>query len=789
MIKGYQADKLSKLLFNFIKIAVLATLALPLVVMQSFAYPFLVPRSVFFHIIVELIFGAYLVLSFIQPEYRFHLRRFNKIILAFFIFVLISIVSGFLGVGFFRSFWSDLARMQGIFHSLHLLAFLVVIATVFKNERQWHLFMVFSVIVSFIVSASIIIGILSVVSALAIPFERFSFWFVLSKANRIRFSGTLGNASFLAAYLLPNLFFIIYFIFKKKALAVDNWFKNFIENHGKIVYSVLGFVFFVNFLVFFKTQTRSSLLGFIAGTIFLVIVGMFLQTGKKVKALGVLFLATVILSPIFLFLVKDSNLVQNSHTLRRLSTISFTDLTTASRFLTWQASWQGLVQTPKTFIIGYGPENFYYVFDRNFPVSIYKDAGSQVWFDRAHNLAFDLVVASGILGLLSYISVFVLAAYYLIKKYLLTKDKSLAVLLSFFVAYAVQSLFTFDTLNSEIPLFLLLGFIACLVGPKESTISEKKVNLKNFYPYLTGVIIIFLIPIAVNLKILKLSNDIAKAEVNEKSSLASLEESYDLLLKKSTQPFTGKFLARQQLAYLVSDSSKKQLPILKVKDKVGQTVLQLERSIQEEPQNVKHYLILSQFLQDTADFVFLPGEKIVDISSRAVLLSPNRPQLYFQLAQGYAFMKDFPKAYESFKRGLSLAPWVIEDRWALLDLAISFGEEEVVQKEWESMQKDLMWNQESSSFITWIPVAQDYRRLAELYGKEKNYLRAVDLYKIVVEIEPSGLDYAKLAAYYAKLGLNQEAREATKEAVRLYPALFEESKYFLELLDKGELLE
>src|SRR5690606_8564060 len=100
---------------------------------------------------------------------------------------------------------------------------------------------------------------------------------------------------------------------------------------------------------------------------------------------------------------KDSTIVSNNDTLRRLATISLTDTTTESRLTTWQASLSGWIKEPKIFFLGTGLENYYYVFNKNFPIEIYKKAGSQIWFDRAHNIILDIGVTTGIFGLLTYL--------------------------------------------------------------------------------------------------------------------------------------------------------------------------------------------------------------------------------------------------------------------------------------------------------------------------------------------------------------------------------------------------
>jgi len=80
-------------------------------------------------------------------------------------------------------------------------------------------------------------------------------------------------------------------------------------------------------------------------------------------------------------------------------------------------------------------------------------------FDRVHNQFLDIAVASGAVGFLAYLLLF-LSAFFMMRKYFSAKSIpfSAIALGAVFLGYAIQSLFVFDTPHSYIFFFTLLAF-------------------------------------------------------------------------------------------------------------------------------------------------------------------------------------------------------------------------------------------------------------------------------------------------------------------------------------------
>jgi len=129
--------------------------------------------------------------------------------------------------------------------------------------------------------------------------------------------------------------------------------------------------------------------------------------------------------------------------------------------VTWQGAYEGFKDKP---LLGYGYENFYQVFDKNFNSVIYRKAGSVVWFDRAHNMIFDRLITGGLIGLLFYLSLLFTPLFFLWRHFRRNKTSKgyfIPVIFSLMIlSYFIQNMFIFEALVTYIPLFIVLAFMS-----------------------------------------------------------------------------------------------------------------------------------------------------------------------------------------------------------------------------------------------------------------------------------------------------------------------------------------
>jgi O-antigen ligase len=264
-----------------------------------------------------------------------------------------------------------------------------------------------------------------------------------------RFQGSLGNPAYVAPYLVFSMFFAAYLWIRSKASAAA-------KTLTYVGYAVLIAIFSFFFIL---SQTRGAFLGLGAGVGVLVL--YFAIAGRG--ALRKWSLAAIIVLVVVgggLFSIRNSSFVQRLPE-GRLLQISLSDATAQTRFWVWSEAWRGFLDRP---VLGWGPENFTAVYDKYFdPRFFVPGQNTETWFDRAHSVFFDYLSETGVVGFLSYLSIFGVFAWEFFKKeresdHSMTTVLTRGLILSVPVAYLVQGVAIFDVLPIYLCLFLFIAF-------------------------------------------------------------------------------------------------------------------------------------------------------------------------------------------------------------------------------------------------------------------------------------------------------------------------------------------
>ncbi len=387
-----------------------------LIVFESLLFPFVSGKNFAFRILIEIIFSVWVLLALLNARYR---PRWTPLLISVVIFIGIVALADVFGENFFKSFWSNFERMEGLITLLHLFAYLIMAVSVLAREDLWIWFWRVSLGVSFVVSIHTI-------------FQSFS-------TDATRLFSTLGNPIYLAVYMLFHIFIAAILAAQDKATRSE-----------RIVYMVL---IALQIWVLYLTATRGATLGLIGG-MFLATCGILFsyrheKRSRIIALTGVMVLIVLVGS---FALARNSDFVQDSPVLKRFSNLSLSDQTIFARTVLWGMAWEGVKEKP---LLGWGQGNFNLVFAKYYDPRMYSN---EQWFDRTHNIVFDWLVAAGILGLLAYISIF-LALLWVIYK---TENFNIVqkwLLVGLLAAYSFSNLTVFDTLTSYILFFSILAWV------------------------------------------------------------------------------------------------------------------------------------------------------------------------------------------------------------------------------------------------------------------------------------------------------------------------------------------
>ncbi|MBI2624122.1 O-antigen ligase family protein [Candidatus Parcubacteria bacterium] len=613
------------------------------------------------------------------------------------------------------------------------------------------------------------VSVLTAIYGLAQIFNQESLFGLIRIIGTGRPASTIGNASFFGGYLLLNLVLAGVLLVRERAVG---W---------RITIAAAALF---NLSILFATETRGAALGFLAG-LGIVGIGLCIAAPSRRVRFGVGTAAIVLaFAAWFVWINRAESWVQANGMLRRLTTISASDITTQSRLATWRASWGAWRER---FFLGWGYENYNVAFNKHFPVAIYRDDGSQVWFDRAHNIIFDVGVTTGVAGLAAYLSI-IGAALWTLRRAVREGaiKRSVAVILAAGIAgYFIQNMFVFDTLLTYLLAFgVLLPFIASAAMPAAAgeprRIAERFVRgepapIAPPAPRRAAVAALAILAVAAiyafNVRPALANRAISGMITFAKSNwleegAAAIDETFRLRTYMDLE-------ARHKLVdFTLQVVRTPGVPPEFVQAMVAKAEAEIQKNIAAEPQDAFHYVYLLTLYNgaDTVNPAFL--DRVPDAFQRAIALSPGRAPLYYELGQAKMSQQKFDEGVAAFREAVKLAPNVMEAHWNLGAALLVSGREAEGYGEF----------QKASELGLNLKSLRHLKRVLRVYTAKRDYRKLAETYEAIVLLEPSAETYAKLAAVYRELGDVAKATAAVEKAVELDGSYAPEAEEFLRSL-------
>ncbi|MFA6432625.1 MAG: O-antigen ligase family protein [Candidatus Paceibacterota bacterium] len=457
----------------------------PLIIANPFFFPFITGKAFYFRILVEVALAAWLILAFLDAKYR---PKWTPLTIGIGIFTLVTLAADLLGVNPLRSIWSNFERMEGWLTIAHLGAFFLVTTNIFgsgeEGKRMWHRFLNVELFIA------LIVGIYGL-------FQFFGWAAIHQGSSRI--DASLGNAAYMAVYMLWNAGLAAYMFLVAKARQINN------ASFLRWAYLILALLFAFEV---FETSTRGTILGLVGGAVLALL--LYVVFGKKEsrKSRGVALggVALIVLVSLVFWANRHQPFIQNNETLQRMASISWEENKTQARGYIWPMAVKGFAERP---ILGWGQENFNYIFNANYEPKMWNQ---EQWFDRAHSVFLDWLTASGIVGLLAYLSLYILFLFSIWRSSLTVGEKS--ILTGLLAGYAVHNIFVFDNLASYVLFFTALGFADSLrPGRPIKMIGDKPMPVEAVeYVALPVIIIVLIFGIYfLNVRVIKANTGLIRA--------------------------------------------------------------------------------------------------------------------------------------------------------------------------------------------------------------------------------------------------------------------------------------
>ena len=396
-----------RMLLGAVRFGVALVLLTPLVVATHTAYPYSVGKAVYARSIIEVVFVLWVMLALAWPAWR-PPRSWLLVLLAAGFGV--SVLSAVFGVSPLRSFWSTYMRMQGVVELAHWLAFAVVLVSVFRT----------SVSLARLLTLNLGVGLLVSLGAIVLYFGgEIPLLGLIPAQEFTRVSATLGNSTYLGAYLMVNVVLALGFLVRsfmptslplapkgarrgagggKVPAPRDAW-TRWVERGFYGLSALLG-LWGISI-----SGSMAALLGLLAAGGALALLYSFLARSHRLRlvarvVLGLL-ASGMAVGVLVLFLTPSLMPSFDSPVLSRVTDLETIERTLGNRMASWRAGLRGYAARP---VLGWGQDNYEVAFGRY----VTGQGTIMPTNDHAHNVLIEVATTTGTLGLAAYLAIWVL---------------------------------------------------------------------------------------------------------------------------------------------------------------------------------------------------------------------------------------------------------------------------------------------------------------------------------------------------------------------------------------------
>lgn len=675
------------------------------IVSSTMFFPFITGKNFTFRIITEIIFALWVILALRDQAFR---PKFSYIFASFAVLVSIMAIADIFGENPSRSFWSNYERMDGLITLIHLFAYFVVLGSVVNSGKLWRALFNTNLFGSFLMCIY--------------SFVQLGGGLVINQGG-VRVDGTLGNATYLAIYMVFNIFLAILLMARRDT--------------STLMRSIYGALLICQLIVLYHTATRGAILGLIGGLgLTALIIALFHKEKdknnlglRKIAIGGVVSLVVIVGGFI---LAKNTSFVQDSEVLSRFASISLNETKTQARAYVWPMAIAGFKERP---ILGWGQENFNYVFNKYYNPAMFAH---EPWFDRTHNVFLDWLIAGGILGLLSYLSLYVFALFAIWRHGDLTFPER-AIITGLFAAYMFHNIFVFDNIVSYLLFVLFLAYlhfdVARSFKERVSNIFAPLYRNQGVANRVIAPLIIILICYSIyffNAKPIAANTALISSITN--NSVISAEDRINLFKKAISYNTLANQEAREQLIQVAFNMRNAQN--IELKDRQAfydYAKSEYEKMIVETPNDVRHRLFMGMLLNMYGEF----GDALKQLQ-KALELSPKKQAILFEISNLHVNSGNYEEGLKAAKEAFDLAPNYESARIIYAVTAIYAGRNDIANK--------LLME----GFGT---IAYPDDRLARAYFDTGQFNRIVEIWQMKVKQNPmDSRAHSALAIAYVKVG-------------------------------------
>ncbi len=606
-----------------------------------------IPKVAFLRFVILLIFTAWLVdrINFGASIVGSLRELFSRpLVLPASLFILAYVLSTITSLNPHVSFWGSYIRVHGTYNFLCYAIFFFLIILNLHTMRQLEQLTTAALL------ASLPIALYGVLQHYGI--EPIFPGYDHSK----QVISTIGNPIFLGAYLIMviplacgRLLVSLGALLGRSQLA---------SSRHSILLKVLGYFLLLalQLACLLYTWARGPWFGLLGGIVFFAILGA-LRYGMK-KLLVITVTMSVVLVTLLVALNLPNTPLEPFTESTPLSQLVFSRELTAGtgtglvRLLIWQGTIELIKSNPNIgftpdplrpfrLLIGYGPEMMGVVFPQVYPPRLAHVEAREAMADRAHNELLDLVVTTGVLGLLAFLllvgSFFYRGIALLWRTRSVNVQISLIALLSAMFAHLVEAQFGILLPSAELLLWLYLALVSAIYVIETREAGSERIDL--------------------------VSSPSAEVSANKASRLQGVLS----LLVVCIIPF---FASYSSINLLIADTYLARGMRLQSYGEWSQSIAAYNQAIQVFPGYSKLYAFKAdtyfQLAQSISNDELEAKDKLLQASADALAqareLEPLEPEYYADAGKLYVYWartvdpSKFGQAVELYEQALQLGP-------------------------------------------------------------------------------------------------------------------------------------
>lgn len=628
----------------------LVSLAVPLIVAPGFFFPYVVPRNIFFRVVVE-IGATALVLALCFGRKTLDLRG-EPILWSLVAFLAAASLSAFFSPAATHSFFGDFERMGGVWAWLHLVLFFLLLRTLRDEDWNW------------VLNAALALSLLISLNAIGQHFAIASVTH-LADTDVAASPSTLGNPGLLAAYLLMNIALAGY-------LAATS-------ARFRPLYLVAGGL---NLLALFFAENRSTVIGLVLGTIVggLIFAAVGPASRKKWITLAMAGAFAVLVTGISVGVREFPASSMTRHVPTVLKRLALTNPAGSdeSRTMQWRAAIDGFKDRP---LLGYGLENHNLVWSAHFDPRIYMTTDI---FDRTHNQFLETLATTGLIGTVAFLGIWFAIGVTLVGAYRTGRlsAPAVAVLAGLQVAYATFLFFWFVDLNSTM-LWILIAALIASRGTVGSVVLEASgQDSERAEPHLAlaiASIVVFAaalygegyVPLRANRALARIDSP-RGSFVQTFSELDVLSNSH-ARQTAHTPILMAQFIGslRPRFQEIRANPGERRM----LDRAFAQSFSEFAHEIHRDTLNDRLYTHEGGLLAEAAQFYGSPSyeQQAIDAYHKAIELSPHRIEQRLALASVYSGNGDYERALVVLSDAVKSDPLLGEPRYRLAEAYFGAG--------------------------------------------------------------------------------------------------------------------